>query len=524
MKTTFFSKTAVVALITAVVLSGCASTKKSTEGSYYKGGADLDVCMCEGKKPHPEHKPVVAPAGSNRVAFYYPCGKKECSVLYVEKIAPKIVQVGESFSYQIIVTNVLGAKLTDVVLTDVVDSGFKVSSSNPSATSAGSNLSWDLGTLMPNETKEVSVSGTASGTGTITNCIKATYTPMVCVVTQVVQPNLGLSSTAPAEILKCDKLPLTLVVKNTGSGFAQNVKVTAPLPEGLTTVDGQNSISESLGSLDTGEARTISKTLVPSKPGTYTVKAKAEASGNLMSQSETTTVVRQPILSLAKTGPEELYIGRTGEYSITVKNTGDGVAANTVIQDVIPSNMAFVSASNGGKAVTGKVQWDLGSLAPNASETVTMKLNAVSQGSAKNTAVAFAECSADAPASAVTEVKGIPAILMEVIDVDDPVEIGAETTYVITITNQGSAPATNVKIIGVLEENTEYVSSSGESTAELKGKEVEFAPIPSIPAKGVATLKVQVKALKAGDTRFKVKLNSDQLTRTVEETESTTMY
>ena len=53
---------------------------------------------------------------------------------------------------------------------------------------------------------------------------------------------------------------------------------------------------------------------------------------------------------------------------------------------------------------------------------------------------------------------------------------------------------------------------------------MNFAPIPSLAPKATAVFKVKVKGTAAGDLRFKVEMNSDQLTRPVMETESTHIY
>jgi len=51
-----------------------------------------------------------------------------------------------------------------------------------------------------------------------------------------------------------------------------------------------------------------------------------------------------------------------------------------------------------------------------------------------------------------------------------------------------------------------------------------MAPLASLPAKEKAVWRVVVKALKPANIRFKVTMLSDQLTRPVEETESTNQY
>ena len=135
------------------------------------------------------------------------------------------------------------------------------------------------------------------------------------------------------------------------------------------------------------------------------------------------------------------------------------------------------------------------------------------------------------PQNCSTEVTGIPAILLEVIDLDDPIQVGGEETYVITITNQGSAPDTNIRVVCTLEANQQFVSASGDSgsgtrvvTGTVRGNQIVFQPLASLAPKAVATLRVVVKCTAAGDTRFKLTMNSDQLTRPVDETEATNIY
>jgi len=102
--------------------------------------------------------------------------------------------------------------------------------------------------------------------------------------------------------------------------------------------------------------------------------------------------------------------------------------------------------------------------------------------------------------------------------------LGSYETYVITATNQGATASTNVSIVCMLEDNVEYYSSGGPTAATARGGAVTFAPLPSLAPQQKATWRVVVKAVRAGDVRFKVVMNTDQLQRSVEESESTEMY
>jgi len=148
----------------------------------------------------------------------------------------------------------------------------------------------------------------------------------------------------------------------------------------------------------------------------------------------------------------------------------------------------------------------------------------------ENTAKAEAVCADAVSASATTQVLGIPAILLEVIDLEDPIPVGETVTYEVTATNQGSAVGTNIKIVVTLEENAQYVSSEmccdpRLRSGTLQGTDtIEFPPLPELAPKAKAKWKVVVKAVKSGDVRLAVAMTEDQLGRPVKETEATRFY
>ncbi|MHC4423257.1 MAG: COG1361 family protein [Planctomycetota bacterium] len=440
---------------------------------------------------------------------------------------PSEVWVNAPFKYSITVTNVTDMSIPDVVVTeDILGNVLKVKNSTPAAAKEGGKLVWRLGSFRPEESKQIKIEGTANNTGCIETCTTATTTYIVpaCANAKVVLPSLQLKKTAPAEVLLCDPIPVKFVVTNTGTGSTRNVKIEDTIPEGLKTADGRSKLVFDAGTLAGGQSRQFSVTLKASKTGEYVSRAVATSAAGLKAQSETTTAVRQPVLAISKTGPAWRYLGRPIAYEITVTNKGDGPAKNLVVEDQLPAGVKFVSASDKGSLSRKKVLWKLGTLPPKRSRKVTVRLLPQDKGDMIITAKATATCAEGVNASVRTRVAGIPAVLLEVIDVDDPIELGGQMTYVITTTNQGSLPGTNIKIVCTLEENQQYVSSRGPTEGTIKGNTLTFETLRKLAPKAKATWRVVIKAIKAGDVRFKVTMNTDQITRPVEETEATHLY
>ncbi|QNN24817.1 DUF11 domain-containing protein [Planctomycetales bacterium ZRK34] len=483
-----------------------------------------------GDEPMPAKAPAPAPMMNHSVMNFPSAvtdadGKSCCGVVTLEKFAPGEVSVGETFEYKLVATNKGSLKLMDVVVTDMLPGDFKVESSNPAVEGVKEGKGvWMLGELEPGASKTITVKGSATKPGRLVNCSTVTFTPYACVATNVIEPALKLTKKMPSDVLLCERIPATFEITNTGTGTARNVVINDSLPKGLVTEAGDGNIKIVVGDLASGASKRYVVNLKPLDTGKYTNKAMASADGGLKSDASASVAVHEPVLKITKTGPEKMFIGKTITYKIKVTNTGDAPAEMATLEDTLPAGAPFVSATDGGTHAAGKVTWNLGTIAPKASKEVSVSVKADNPGTYKDVAMAKAKCAKAVDASAETMVTGIPAILLEVIDLDDPIQVGNNVVYVITVTNQGSAPGTNIVIENTLEDTMQFVSAAGATAGKNTGKTVKFAPIASLAPKAKAEFRVTVKAVKAGDVRFSTKMTSDQISRPVEETEATNFF
>ena len=493
------------------------SEKNTTSGTTATGTTEASARKSSRSMP--------APAGMTRYTVAVPTGHKASSAVQLEKLVPAEVGLNQEFEYQIRVENLTDQTLGDIVVSDQLTPNFKIKSTEPALLSnAGGVARWAIGSLGANETTTIRVRGSAIKVGTITGCASVTYVPRICASTNVVRPAIQLAKVAPAQVMICDEINVRYTVTNSGSGTARDITVSETLPSNLQTKDGRP-VRFKLSQLGAGKSHTFNVKMKATKTGTYAGAANAKASGNLTANSERTTIaVKEPKLSITMKGPSRGFLGRNTTYDITVKNTGDAVAKRTRIEDTIPSGAKFVSATKAGSPSGSKVVWSLGDMAPNATQTVSVTVTATQPRKLQSTATAQAICAPNVTASAATEYIGVPAILLEVVDLQDPIVVGEETTYEIRVTNQGSANGTNIKIECVLEDAHELISATGATKSTHSNRQITFTPLPSLGAKKQATWRVRVKAADQGDIRFKVRMTSDQIKRPVEETEATNFY
>ena len=451
------------------------------------------------------------------------------NVIRLEKMSPRQVSAGESFDYQIKVTNLTNQSLQNVLVTEHIPENVTISSSEPRADKMeAGRVHWMLDTLAANDSRVISINAIAEGTGSFTSCADVSYTSPVCAEIAIVEAQIQLTKTAPAEALICDRIPVEYVVTNTGTGYACDIMIKDQLPEGLMTAEGANDLTFTLDSLGPGESRQFTAMLDSSRTGVFESTAVAVAGvGGRVESDMTKTLVVQPVLAIKQSCPADQLIGRSLTYDITVANNGDGMAKDTIIEVMVPEQTKFESATEGGQfSVTspGKVTWNIGMLEPDSSISVAVKLHCESAGTITSEAMAKAYCAEAVSASCSTMLAGVPGILLEVVDLADPIELGQDETYVITVTNQGSAEDTNIQLTCMLEPGMEYISSSGPTAADVVENAVIFAPLPSIAPKVVVSWRVTVKAVSSGDMRFKAVMNTDQLERAVEEAEATRFY
>lgn len=492
------------------LLVGCASNKKETTSS-------TEVVA---EKPAPAR----TEGGLYWTERAYPTGDKRTSVVVLESGTPGEVSAGVPYEYILRVRNISELNLENVVVMDKPRGNFDLRGSTPK-TVDGKDLRWDLGNMRPKEVKEIRISGTALGEGQVIHCADVDWRSQFCSTTQVVKPGLTISKSATAATLICDPITYSVTVGNSGTGTTRNVVIEDRLPAGVETLDGKNTVQFTLPALEPGESKTFSWKAKATKTGRFTGMATARADGNLDARSgEVSTTVTRPVLAFEKKGTKQTYMGRAIAYEMTLRNTGDGEARDVLVSDTIPGGARFLEASEGAALEGNVVRWKLGTMAPGATKTFNMKISSAGAAKLRATATATAYCADTVTAMAETEVTGIAAILLEVVDLNDPVEIGGATTYVITATNQGSAPATNVRIAVTLEDGMGYGNATGSTKAEQTGQKVLFKPLPSLAPGEKASWRVEVKAVREGDMRIKVAMTSDQLERPVEETEATKFY
>lgn len=328
----------------------------------------------------------------------------------------------------------------------------------------------------------------------------------------------------PETVSLCEPFEVTFEVRNVGGAALTQVQVVESVPGCLRALDGRTEAIFDAGTLAPGESRVFGYRAQAMSVGPCGGRVTVTSAEGARAAAESSVLVRAPVLAVSCVTPGEVLAGRPIEVCVTLKNTGNAAEPGATVMVPIPAGATVGRIGEGGVATAGAVVWELPNLAAGAERTLCASFRVREPGVVSFSAVAKARCAAPAESYCATTVAGIPAILLEVVDVEDPIVVGNEVTYEIRVTNQGSAVGTNLKWVCVLPESQEFVSGAGPTVVEGQGRSAGAAPLAMLPPKAEVAWRVVVKALSAADARFKVEMTSDQFQRPVEEWEATSQY
>ena len=468
-------------------------------------------------------------ADSNYSWKGYPATAKTPSEtkLLIERKVPKTVRPNKPYSYEIKVTNRSYYKLDEILLVEKLPAGFKLTKAVPPPDQKhGNDLKWNFGFMAPGQKEVITITGVASKPGKLVHRGNADlnfHLGQMTAIMEVVNPSINFVLDAKSDVIISEVFPATMTFTNNGTAVVLDAVLEHSL-NGLTTANGNSKIRIDIGDLAPGDTKTFNVKLKAAKVGKFTNNFIVKAKDGVTASANMITVVKQPKLKLAGSAPEMRYVGNNIIYKLAIKNSGDGEARDLVAKLNLPTGTEITDADEAGKAVGHSVQWNLGSLKAGDTKLLTAKVKATKIMKVRATAEAKAFAAPLVSTSMTTDVQGIPALLLKVDDLEDPVAIGEEVTYKVYVTNTGSLAATGINVVCKLENTMQYVGSDGPTRATLNGKQLVFNKLSTLPVGKTAVWTIRIKALKEGDVRFGAFVNCDQLQSQVSEYESTNFY
>src|SRR5207249_10386202 len=106
-------------------------------------------------------------------------------------------------------------------------------------------------------------------------------------------------------------------------------------------------------------------------------------------------------------------------------------------------------------------------------------------------------------AQASLESRGMAAFKTEMRDLVDPVEVGKKTSYLLKITNQGTAPAGGIEVKAFVPKEMKFVGSKAPVAEQVNGPVITFAKVDNLEPGKTVEYFVEVEALQPGVALFR---------------------
>ncbi len=463
----------------------------------------------------------------------------QAPALAITKTGPDREELGQTIEYTIVVENTGDETATSLSIVDTFPAGLTYVSSTPSGTQSGSTVTWNTASLAPTKTYTVIVRFKAAQAGTWTDVVRVSSAEGISdedtATTEIYgEAVLAITKTGPAEVTEGDNAQYTITVTNNGNIDADNTVVTDLIPSCMTyqssspaaTVSGSTA-TWNIGDLAAGTSRVVTITLKASVVGSCTNTARAVAdNASQVAASVVTTIKRElvPDVDITKTGPATIYLRTNGTFFITVENTGETDLTNVVVTDTLPTNLTYQSSSPAATVSGRTLTWTIANISVGQTRQISLVCQGNAIGSFTNPASVTTAEGVSASASATGLVVGEPGMTMQLTDTIDPVAVGGQTTYQITVKNQGEINAHNLKLVVTLPSQVTFVTASGPLVYSVSGNQVTFNGSSTLNAGQTMQFTVGVRAASAGPAVCTSTLTFDEFALPVSVEEGTTIY
>lgn len=453
-----------------------------------------------------------------------------CADLAIEKLvndtAPKFNSLVE---WTLRVTNNGPDTATGVVVCDILPEGLI-------SIDKSFNGTWNVGKLLNNQTKELTIICLVNKTGKLVNIADIAGNEYDCNLTNnIVNKSIEVASSADFFVKKYvnntapdfgEIIKWSVVVSNNGPDIATNVRVNDLLDDGLIFVKS----SSTKGSYDAKSGIWTIDSLAPETDETLNIYCKVNKIGKILNfvsvnstqydwnesnnhDNESVNAVKIADLSVIKLiNNSNPNYNDLIKWTIIVSNNGPNMATGVIVNDLLPKSVEYISSylSKGFYNPVNGI-WDVGNL--NAGEK--LQLNIVSKivktgditnvvnvkGNEKDSNLTNNHFEKSVHVKPAADLSIEKSVSKQEVNINDLIE------YVIEITNNGPDSAENIKVSELLNPNLKVISF--ESTKGNFNNTNNVLTIDSLAYGEKVRLTINAAANACGKFENKVAVSSD---------------
>jgi uncharacterized repeat protein (TIGR01451 family) len=435
------------------------------------------------------------------------------AALTLDVNGPTRINQGLPLTFDVVVKNSGAAGVREVEVEVPLPPGARLLRSEPPAEVRDGRLTWNLGDLPAGGQRRLVVEVQPPEAGSVLLRPLARFGAAEGLAVAVVRPPLALTVIGPESATTGGKVVFQIALSNNSNAPITNVLLYDPLPPGLRHEKGQ-SIEAPIAKLDPGQTRTLRLETDAVAPGRQVNEVTARADGGLTARARTAVLVREAFLSLALDGPRRAAVNGEVVLGLKLTNPSGTPAREVSLALAIPEGLEFVSASTAASfdPAGHVVRWALGTLEPGHPQLVTCKLHARLAGDWALPAACRAGGMGEVKSTHAVHLEALPALTLEMAPLQDPLDVGGETAYVVRVHNQGAAAAQALVLSASVPPELLPLRGDGASPGRVQGQQVQFAELAGLAPNVDAVFRVHVRGRQPGQGSFRVQLTAPALT------------
>ena len=266
-----------------------------------------------------------------------------------------------------------------------------------------------------------------------------------------------------------------------------------------------------LGLLAADGDASVAITVRPGAAGTNSNIASVSSTTGDPDDSDNTATEQTNVLTSAdlalqmSAAPDPVPVGEDLTYTIVATNNGPGDAADVEVEDALPAGASFQSATTSQGScdeLAGMVSCAIGSLAADASATVTVVVQPTQTGTLLNSATVSASSSdpdlSNNDDNAQVAVEPAAALAVTQADSPDPVHVGEDLTYTVQVHNGGPDDAEAVTLTDTLPDDTTFQTATPSTGTCSEAAGTVTCDLGLLAADGDASVAITVSPDAAG--------------------------
>ena len=286
------------------------------------------------------------------------------------------------------------------------------------------------------------------------------------------QARLTVEKKAPERAVLRQPLVYEIVVTNVGESPAHQVTISDVVPKG-TELEGtipraamaDEALVWNLETIEPGQSSSIKIKVTPVEPGYI----GSVATVNFVSEVAARTEIVSPQLSLAVTAPEQVALGQPVDIRFDISNEGSAPAEQVLLRDVLPEGFQHADGND--------LEYEVGTLSPGATETVTLRVATIKAGAFTNKAVITAAGGLSAEDVSTIEVADRKVLVTR----QGPKRryVGRPATYANLVRNASNETVRGVKVLEEVPQGMDFVQAShgGQYNADTRTVAWQIGPL-----------------------------------------------